>query len=248
MSGSDVRIETRDGAMTTFVAQPDGLGPFPVVVIYMDALGLRDELRDIGRRVADAGYTAVVPDLYHRLGDGVTFDAAKLADPGSEEFGRMMAAAQGLTDEMAMSDTQAVLDYIERESLADGEAGCVGFCLGGRLAVRSMTTFPQRFAAGSALHPSFVVDDTPASPHLDISSMRGELYVGLGAADGFQPPEAFAPARAELERHGVAHVIDTHAGADHGFMIPGAPAFQEAAAERSWERTFELFGRTLQPS
>jgi carboxymethylenebutenolidase len=157
----------------------------------------------------------------------------------------MMAAAQGLTDEMAMEDTRAVLAHLEQESSGAGDAGCVGFCLGGRLVVRGMTTFPERFAAGSALHPSFIVDDTPASPHLGMGSMRGELYVGLGGADGFQPPEAFAPARAELERLGVAHVVDTHAGADHGFMIPGAPAFQEAAAERSWERTFELFERTL---
>jgi carboxymethylenebutenolidase len=249
MTGSDRRIETRDGAMATFVAHPDDGGPFPVVVVYMDALGLRDELRGIGRRVAAAGYLAVVPDLYHRFGEGLTFDASKLGDPESGEFGRMMGTAQRLSDDMAMEDTRAVLEHLEEEPMASGGGkGCVGFCLGGRLAVRAMTTFPEQFVAGSALHPSFVVDDTPTSPHLSIGDMRAELYVGLGAADQFQPPETFGPARAELERHGVAHRIETHARADHGFMIPGAPAFQEEAAERSWERTFDLFRRTLQPA
>ena len=249
MTGSDRRIETRDGAMTTFVAHPDDGGPFPVVVVYMDALGLRDELRDIARRVAAEGYLAVVPDLYHRFGEHLTFDAAKLSDPETGEFQRMMGTAQRLNDDMAMADTRAVLQHLHDEPLASITAnGCVGFCLGGRLAVRAMTTFPEQFAAGSTLHPSFVVDDTPTSPHLSIGELRGELYVGLGAADQFQPPETFAPAQAELQRHQVAHHIETHDGADHGFMIPGMAAFQQAAAERSWERTFDLFRRTLQPA
>ena len=76
--------------------------------------------------------------------------------------------------------------------------------------------------------------------------MRGELYVGLGGADSFQPPEAFEPARAELERHGIRYVADVHEGADHGYMIPGTPAFHDSASERSWERTLDLFRRTLQ--
>jgi carboxymethylenebutenolidase len=249
MTQSDRRVQTRDGAMTTFFAHPDEGGPFPVVVLYMDALGLRDELRGLGRRVAEAGYLAVVPDLYYRFGEGIVFDGAKLGDPESGEFGRMMATAQRLDDDSVMGDTRTLLEELEGDPMASGGGkGCVGFCLGGRLAVRAMTTFPEHFVAGSALHPSFVVDDTPNSPHLAIGEMRGELYVGLGAADEFQPPAAFEPARAELERHGTPHLIETHDAADHGFMIPGSPRFQEQAAERSWERTFDLFRRTLQPA
>jgi carboxymethylenebutenolidase len=249
MTQADRQVETRDGAMTTFIAHPDDGGPFPVVVLYMDALGLRDELRGLGRRVADEGYLAAVPDLYHRFGEGITFDAAKLADPESDEFGRMMATAQRLNDDLVMDDTRSLLEELAGEPMAsDGAKGCVGFCLGGRLVVRAMTTFPEQFAAGSALHPSFIVDDSPTSPHLTISDIRGELYVGLGAADEFQPPAAFEPARGELERHGIPHLVETHDAADHGFMIPGAPRFHEPAAERSWERTFDLLRRTLQPA
>jgi carboxymethylenebutenolidase len=249
VSEREERIQTIDGAMTTFVAHPDEGGPFPAVFVYMDALGLREELRGIGRRIADAGYFAVVPDLYYRLGDAITFDAWKLGDPESDEMQRMFGCMQQLDDNALMEDTRAILDQLENESRASsGSKGCVGFCLGGRLVVRAMTTFPDEFAAGSALHPSFIVADGPDSAHLKIGEMRGELYVGLGGADTFQPPEAFEPARAELERHGIRYIAEVHEGADHGYMIPGAPSHHDAAYERSWERTLDLFRGTLQAS
>ena len=247
MTEREELIATTDGAMTTFVAHPDEGGPFPVVLAYMDALGLRDELRGIGRRIADAGYFVVIPDLYHRFGSGITFDAWRLQDPASDEMQRMFGFIHQLDDGALMEDTRAILDRLENEpSARGGSKGCVGFCLGGRLVVRAMTTFPDVFAAGSALHPSFIVGEGLDSAHLRIGGMRGELYVGLGGADTFQPPEAFEPARAELERHGIRHVADVHEGADHGFMIPGAPAYHDEASEHAWERTLELFHRTLQ--
>ena len=241
------RIKTSDGAMGTFVAHPEEGGPFPVVFVYMDALGLRDELRGIGRRIANAGYFVVVQDLYYRFGEGITFDAWKLQEPESDEMQRMFGYIHRLDDQALMEDTRAVLDHLGSESLAaSGSKGCVGFCLGGRLVVRAMTNFPDVFAAGSALHPSFIVAEGPDSVHLRIGEMRGELYVGLGGADTFQPPQAFEPARTELERHGIRYVADVHEGADHGYMIPGAPAYHDQACERSWQRTLDLFRRTLQ--
>ena len=247
MSEREERIQTSDGAMTTFVVHPDQGGPFPVILVYMDALGLRDELRAIGRRIADAGYLVVVPDLYYRFGDGITFDALKLGDPESDEMQRMFGTMQRLEDQAVMADTRAILDLLKNDSGASsGPKGCVGFCLGGRLVVRAMTTFPDVFAAGSALHPSFIVAEGPDSAHLGIGEIRGELYVGLGGADTFQPPAAFEPARAELERHGIRYVADVHEGAEHGYMIPGAPAYHDQACERAWEKTLDLFRRTLQ--
>ena len=114
----ELRIETGDGAMTAFVTHPDEGGPFPVVVVYMDALGLRDELRELGQRIADQGYYAVVPDLYYRFGDGITFDAQKLGDPGSDEMQRMFGTMQRLNDEMVLADTRAILEYVESDPVA----------------------------------------------------------------------------------------------------------------------------------
>jgi len=159
----------------------------------------------------------------------------------------MFSYIQRLDDGEVMEDTRAVLERLESEPAASGgPKGCVGFCLGGRLVVRAMSTFPDVFAAGSALHPSFIVAEGPDSAHLAIGEIRGELYIGLGGADTFQPPEAFEPARAELQRHGIPHTVDVHDGADHSYMIPGQPAYHDAASERSWERTLELLRERLQ--
>ncbi|HEU5372489.1 MAG TPA: dienelactone hydrolase family protein [Gaiellaceae bacterium] len=145
-----------------------------------------------------------------------------------------------------MADTQALLDELARDPLASDEPkGAIGFCLDGRLVVRALTTFPNAFAAGSALHPSRTVHEGPDSPHLRIGEIRGELYVGLGGADSLQPPALFEPARKELERHGIAHLVEVHQGADHGYMLPDMPTFDKEAGERSWERTFALFDPTL---
>ncbi|MGH2850019.1 MAG: dienelactone hydrolase family protein [Solirubrobacteraceae bacterium] len=247
MSEREEQVRTSAGVMPAFVAHPDEGGPFPVVVVYMDALGVRESLRDIGRRIAAEGYFAAVPDLYHPFGEGITFDASKLGDPETGEMQRMQGLIARIDDRSVIDDTRALLGQLASDSLASsGPKGCVGFCLGGRLVVRAMTSLPDEFIAGSALHPSFIVSDGADSPHLKIGEMRGELYIGLGGADAFQPPEAFEPARAELDRHGIAYAAEVHEGAEHGYMIPGAPAHHDAASERSWERTFDLFRRTLQ--
>src|SRR5436190_19262964 len=120
MAEREAHVQTSDGTMTTFFAHPDDGGPFPVVLVYMDALGLREELRGIGRRIADAGYYAVVPDLYYRLGDGITFDASKLDDPESGEMERMFGMIQKISDDQVMTDTRAMLDEVEGDSLASG--------------------------------------------------------------------------------------------------------------------------------
>jgi carboxymethylenebutenolidase len=243
----DIRIQTRDGSMKTFIAHPDSGGPFPVVLVYMDAMGIREDLYAVARRIANAGYYAVLPDLYYRSGDGILFDGSKIGDPASGELDRMIAQIQTLNDQLILSDTEAILEYVESDdAAAPGEKGCMGFCMGARYVIRSMGAIPEEFVAGSALHPSFVVTDAPDSPHLDARNFRGALYVGWGEADQFSPITMVPPLREELERNHVPFEIDVHPGADHGFMFPGFAAYQEDAAERSWERTLELFGRSLQ--
>ena len=68
MAEFEIDVVTPDGKMGSFVAHPDGKGPFPAVILYMDAPGIREELRDFARRIASQGYFCLLPDMYYRNG------------------------------------------------------------------------------------------------------------------------------------------------------------------------------------
>jgi carboxymethylenebutenolidase len=248
MTEREIRIDTPDGSMRAYVAHPDEGGPFPLVVMLMDAPGYRAPLQAALCRYASAGYFGVLPDLYYRDGD-LSFDPAQLAaGPEGEEMKRMFETMSHLSDEMAMSDVRAIVDFAESEDAARTPAGCVGYCMGGRLVVRAMAAFPDVFAAGSSIHPARVVTDGPDSPHLDIAKIRGELYFGCGENDGFTTPEIRATLQETADAAGVRCEIDVFADAQHGFAVAGGRNYLPEASERHFERTLEVFRRNLSES
>lgn len=226
-------VQTRDGTMTThrFGDEND-----PIVLVLMAALGADQTMRDIARRLADNGYFAVLPDLYYRWGHGLSFNPATDAD-------RIAEMLRCITDPMVISDIGALLATLESRP-----TGAVGFCMGGRFVVRSMGASHDRIVAGSALHPSHLLQQGSAtSPHLDFAHIAGEIYRGFGANDPIAPQQTRDAVRAEVERHGTRARIDVHPNAGHGFMLPG-PNYQQAAAESSWVATFETLRRLHGPS
>ncbi|MFK4548136.1 carboxymethylenebutenolidase [Streptomyces tendae] len=240
-------VQTDDGPMSVIIRHPVSGGPFPVVLVYHDGPGLREDIHDVTRRLADAGYYSVLPDLYHRIGQKISFDMAGIGQgPGSPEFDRLMAAVTSLGDDMVLADTTAVLDATTNDPAADMDFKAVmGFCMGARFTLRLLAAEPNEFAAGSALHPSNCVTDEPDSPHRSVGSISAELFVGLGAADTLSPLELNKPLRDELARPTVKATVEVFDGADHGFMFPQLPAYQQHAASVSWDRTLDLFRRAL---
>jgi carboxymethylenebutenolidase len=232
----EIRIETPDGSMRAFVTCPDEGGPFPLVVMLMDAPGYRDALKQALGRFASAGYFGVLPDLYHRAGD------LDLSQADRERFMELMSQ---ISDEMSMSDVRAVLDFAEGEDAARTPAGCVGYCWGGRLVVRAMAAFPDVFAVGASIHPARLVTDAPDSPHHDIAKIRGETYFGCGEKDGLTPPEVIDTLQQTLDSTGVRGEIEIYPGAEHGFAVAGGRAYLPEASERHFERTLEVFRRNL---
>jgi carboxymethylenebutenolidase len=238
-------IPAVDGLMQTFLAHPDR-GPSPVVLIYMDGPGIRQDLHDVARRLASAGYYAMLPDLYYRYGERGRVDVQKIEAQDPAEFRHLMSLVQALQDSQVLADTQVLLDYADSDPAATTPRGCLGFCMGARFVLRAMSSMPAAFAAGSGFHPSFVVTDAPDSPHLGVGQVRGELYFGFGAADRITPVNTAEPLRQELERHGVRAQVEILPEADHGYAFPHMAAYRPEAAEVAWRRTLDLFGRHLQ--
>src|SRR5450759_3065924 len=120
MVEKEIRIHTADGDMTTFVVRPDGDGPFPVAVVYMDGVGYREQVKKNARRFAADGYYCVAPDLYYRSGEKLSFDMSRLATDGFKgpEAERMMSAAASVTPENVVADTKAILAAIASDPAA----------------------------------------------------------------------------------------------------------------------------------
>ncbi len=247
----EIRIATPAGSMRTFIAHPDGDGPFPVGVIYMDAPGYRDALRDIARRYAAAGYFVVAPDMYHAMGDDITIDLAKIVEQGGingEEGQRLMGLAMGLTPDAGASYTRAILDHLADEPAAStGTKVCLGFCMGARHVLHAMATFPD-FGVGVGIHPGVLVTEGESSPHRELRDVRGELYFGFAQVDEASAPEILEALREEADRSGVRLEMEVYEATNHGFALADTPAYDEAAYERHVAATLATWGRHLEPA
>ena len=239
-----LQIETADGRCPTHVYHPEGRGPWPGVIVYMDAIGIRPALMEIAEQIASAGYYVLLPDLFYR----VEFDASQgmkvFTDPAARQdlMTRVMPSASAAN---VMRDTEALLTHLDaRPEVRDGPVGVVGYCMGGRLAVYAAGHFGERVAAAAAYHPGGLATDAPDSPHRLAPRMKARVYV----AGAIKDPNFDDAQKARLERAltdaGVDHLIETY-NARHGFVPRDTPVHDEAATARHWETLLALFAKTL---
>jgi carboxymethylenebutenolidase len=242
MIEQDVLVITRHGAMPAFTACPSEPGRYPAILFYMDAPGIREELRNMARRIARQGYFCVLPDMYYRLGQ-LRFDLSRRDDRMSAVIG---AAMRHLDDDRVMEDTAGLLAFVDaQDRVRPGPVGAVGYCMSGRYATVTAARFPHRFAGVGSLYGVGLVTEDEASPHRLVDRIRGEMYYGFAETDGAAPPETIATLQAALDAAGVRYVLDIHPGTRHGYGFAAGAAYETIAAEKSWDRLFDLWDRTL---
>src|SRR5580692_12509532 len=187
MIDQQIDVPTKDGKTTTFITHPERGGPFPVIIFYMDAPAIREELRDMARRLGTSGYYVMLPNMYYRSG------AMELGpinpDPESPERKRMFSLMNSLSIPLVMEDTKALLAYAETQKAANTRIiGTVGYCMSGRYAVNAATHFPAVKAAAS-MYGTRLATDNPDSPHLAAAKTKAELYFGCAEEDIYAPAE-----------------------------------------------------------
>jgi carboxymethylenebutenolidase len=239
MRERELDIATSDGLMNTFVTHPGEGGPFPVVLLLMDAPGRREELSDMARRLGTAGYYVMLPNLYYRRARDFTFTPQRRSE--------MIAHMNSLTNAMVCDDARDLLAYTGQDPAAgSGAAGCVGYCMSGPFAFAIAAAIPQRISAAASFHGVRLCTQALDSPHLDAHRVRGELYFGCAETDEWAPPEMIDALDAHLASVGARYRIERYPGTVHGFVFPQRPAaYQNHGAERHWERLFSLFRRRL---
>src|SRR6187549_3707587 len=189
ISVTRIDVETADGRMDCYGFTPEGLpgqsrgaaageGPWPPVILYMDAFGIRPQLDEMAQRLASNGYFVVVPNLYYRTGAFAPFDPKQVFGGDNPERQRFLGMIQSIDPTKIMRDTRAVLDFLDNEPAArEGKMGAVGYCMGGGFAISALGTFPDRVAAAASFHGASLATDKPDSPHLLAKSIRGRLYL-----------------------------------------------------------------------
>lgn len=238
----EAEISTREGRLPTFIVRPDEGGPHPIVIIYMDALGIREELRDMSRRIASCGYYVMLPNLFYRWG-GPSFDPKPLAsgvvDPLMIELNELLSMA------MTAEDSASLLDHAAADGAARMLVATIGYCMGGRHALAAAAAYPEKVAAFASLHGGRLVTDRADSPHLKIQSTRAEAYFGWADSDALAPIEHMRAVEAALTARGGRWRVELHRGALHGFTFPERHCYDKAAAERVWSRLFSMLARAL---
>ena len=239
-------IRTRAGAMETFVCRPERGGPFPPVLMLMDAPGIRGELLMMARRLGTVGFLVVLPNLYYRAGRDTKY-GPNVLEEGSPDHEAMRAVRTRMTIPPVMDDVADMLAWLDgREDAAVGPVGAHGYCMSGPYALAAAARYPDRIAASASFYGTWLVSDAEESPHLTLGRAKGELYIACAEHDHVAPLDMVAELRGLFDASGNRGELEVYPKVHHGFAFPERPSYDPDAAERHWERLIALYRRCLE--
>ena len=242
---SKIEIKTRDGVCPCYVYKPEGNGPWPAVLVYMDGLAIRPAMLEIGERLATLGFYVLLPDLFYRSGPYAPFNPHTVFTDPDERKNLMENYFSKVTQANIMSDTKAFLDYLDAQpDVKHTGYGATGYCMGGLMALTAAGTYPDKFKAVASYHGGRLATDDPESPHLLAPKMKARIYVAGAIEDqGFDDAQKTLLERALSEAH-VDHKVETYP-AKHGWVFRDTPVYDEAESEHHWQTLESLFASTL---
>jgi carboxymethylenebutenolidase len=240
-----IEIRTRDGNCPAYVYRPASGAPWPAVLVFMDGLGIRPAMLEIGERLATNGYFVLLPDLFYRSGPYAPMDPHTVfADAAARKvlMEKFFALA---TPANIMSDTGAFLDYLAAQAeVRAGGIGTTGYCMGGLMSLTAAGTYPDRIVATASYHGGRLATDDPASPHRLAPRIRSRVYVAGAIEDQSFPEDMKQRLEAALTEAGVDHLIETYP-ARHGWVFRDTPVYDAAASERHWQTLLALLEAKL---
>jgi carboxymethylenebutenolidase len=247
MIEENIVLQTADGPMDNFVCYPDEDGPHPAIILYMDAPAIREELRDMARRLGTVGYFVLLPNMYYRNGTegNYGFDFSQIRNDESQRD-KMYAVMNTLTNQRIVDDTSPMLEYIRGHKAAKARPiGCVGYCMSGQFVMSVGAAYPDDFAAIASYYGVKIITDKDDSPHLTAHKIKGEVYLAFASDDPHVPDDVLAAMPGAMEKAGINCRIEIYPDTEHGFAFPQRAVYKKAAGERHWERMLALFGRNL---
>lgn len=240
---SEIQIRTSAGeTMGAYLALPEGGGPAPAVIVWMEIFGVNEHVRDMTRRFAAEGYVAIAPDFFHRTGPGIQLD---YNDEGFAEGFKHLHALEA--DQMIADARDAVAYLKSRDDVIGDRIGVTGYCIGGHMTY--LTACETDVVAAAAYYGGGIAaPEGPggAPPTLSrTSKIAGRILCFFGGKDALIPADQVAAVKSALAAAGTDHAVHVYADADHGFNCDRRGTYHAASASDAWQKTTALFAAKL---
>lgn len=238
---AEVAITTPDGTCDAYFVHPS-TGTAPGVIVWPDIFGLRGSMRQMGRRLAESGYSVLVVNPFYR-----TQKAPTAVKGAATPIAEVMPLARTLNEQTHMTDARAFVAWLDQQpSVArNRRMGTQGYCMGGPMAFRTAAAMPDRVGAVASFHGGGLVTDQPNSPHVQASKTQAQFLVAIAANDDQRSPNDKTALKDTFDAAKRPAEIEVYTGAAHGWCPPDSGVYNEPLAERAWSRLLALYGKAL---
>src|SRR5664279_4727410 len=218
---SEVTITTPDGTADCYFARPAS-GTAPGVLIWPDIFGLRPAFRQMGKRLAESGYSVLVVNPFYRVKKAPTAEAG-----AATAIQQLMPLARSLNEATHMTDAKAFIGWLDAQTSVarNRKIGTQGYCMGGPIAFRTAAAVPDRVGAVASFHGGGLVTDTPNSPHLQAAKSKAQFLIAIAANDDTRSPNDKAVLKETFAKVNLPAEIEVYAGAAHGWCPPDSQVY-----------------------
>lgn len=237
---SDVVVQTPDGKCDAYYVAPKN-GKHAAVLIWPDIFGLRPAFRQMGKRLAESGYSVLVVNPFYR-----THKAPTAPQGANTPIKQVIPLARSLDAAKHMKDAKAFITWLDAQSQVDTskKVGTTGYCMGGPIVMRTAAAVADRVGAGATFHGGGLATDKPDSPHLLIPKMKAQFLVAIAENDDQRDPDAKTALKTGFADAKLTAEIEVYP-AGHGWCPPDAKVHDHKQAEKAWKRMLALFEKTL---
>jgi carboxymethylenebutenolidase len=238
---SDVMVTTPDGTADCYFVSPAS-GTAAAVLVWPDIFGLRPAFRQMGKRLAENGYSVLVVNPFYR-----TQKAPTAANGAATPIAQVLPLAQALNETTHMTDAKAFVAWLDQQpSVAKNrKIGTQGYCMGGPMAFRTSAAVPDRVGAVASFHGGGLVSEMPNSPHLQAAKSKAQFLVAVAANDDMRSPNEKTVLKDTFAKANLPAEIEVYTGAAHGWCPPDSGVYNEPQAEKAWTRLLALYGKAL---
>jgi len=238
---ADVTVTTPDGTADCYFVHPAS-GTAAGVLLWPDIFGLRPAMRQMGKRLAESGYSVLVVNPFYRVKKAPTAD-----NGAATPIQQLMPLAQALNETTQMTDAKAFIGWLDRQSSVarNRKMGTQGYCMGGPIAFRTAAAVPDRVGAIASFHGGGLVTTNPNSPHLQAAKTKAQLLIAIAANDDQRSPNDKNVLKETFEKANLPAEIEVYTGAAHGWCPPDSGVYNESQAEKAWSRLLVLYGKAL---